>query len=210
MPQLKRSPACERRTISDNDINSLIDNFSLLSLGPLASQSRRRHSSKVAPKSRSNGRAISTLKPIFQPSPPLSVSPKLDTSVAVSHKSLKNSPSQPSFVSIPRTQNIDIPRPHRRKICSIPYLRPTVQPISPPEPPSSSFLRSVRRTPSLVSDHGSEASSPSTPPDPLPISIPTSTLTHEGACSGEVSLLDQLLVPLPGWQGIDFGTDIYG
>ena len=148
----------------------------------------------------------------LSPSRPRLVSPTLDVSVAVSHKAPpKNAQPYTPPTNIPRTQNIDVPRSCRRKVCSIPYRRPAIHPSTSPESPSSpSFSRTIRRTPSLTSDHGSEASSPSTPPDFSFIPIPTSTLIHKDLSPEAVSPLEHSPAHHSWWHGIDSGTDIYG
>lgn len=205
----RRNSNCEPKPITDGDLDACIDAFSRLSLGPPPPQ----RSPKTTQKSRSRARVTSTPKPTSQlsPSRPRLVSPKLDTSVAVSHRtSPKNTPSP---TTVTPTQNIDIPRSTRRKVCSIPYRRPTAHPSSSPESPSSSYFPcAIRRTPSLVSDHGSEASSPSTPPDIPSIPTPTFASARKDSSPDAISSLEQFLAPYPelGWQDFDLGIDLYG
>lgn len=205
MPLLKRRSGRELRTISDDDLDACIDALSQLSLGRPPLQSRGSHK-----RSKSQSRTDTTSGPKLisqlSHSRPRFVSPMLDTSVAVSHKPpLKNIPSHSLLIDIPRTKNIDIPRSSRRKVCSIPYQRPAIRPSASPESPSSpSLSRSISRTPSLVSDHESDASSPSISPD-FP-SMPTF------ACKG--SFLETPFERSPvchsRWHDVDFGTDVYG
>lgn len=215
MPLPERVPKSEPQAISDNDLEECIAAFSRLSLAPPSPKRRdSRKPSIVVPSPRPRTPAIQSPKLIsrLSPSHPRLVSPALDTFVAVSHKHLsKNTPSHLFPMSTPRAQNIDIPRHNRRKVCSIPYRRPTNNLPTPPEsPPSPSFSRVICRTPSLISDHGSEASSPSTPPEFPSIPIPTPTTPRKGTSPEPVSLLDQFLVPQSDWPDIDFGLDVYG
>ena len=210
MPLSGRGSRSEPRTISNGDLDACITALSRLSLSPPHS---RRYPHKSAQKSHSNVRAIPTNKLTSQLSPslPRLLSPVLDTSVAVSHKPPPKHPlPYPTPITIPRSQNIDIPRSTRRKVCPIPYQRPASRSPTSLESPSSSFSRTIRRTPSLVSDHGSEASSPSTPPDFPSIPIPTPTTPCKGSSPEVVSFLEQFLVPHSDWPDIDFGIDIYG
>lgn len=215
IPLLQRRSGQKLNTTTDCDLDACVDAFARLSLGPPSSMNRSPHKPpKTAPKSRSRIHTTSNPKPTPQlsPSRPRLVSPMLDTSVAVPHKSLpKSISSHSSPTNIPRTQNIDIPRASRRKVCSIPYRRPAIHPSTSPESPSSpSFSRTIRRTPSLTSDHGSEASSPSTPPDFPFMPIPTSTLIHKDSSPEVVSPLEHSPARHSWWHGIDSGTDIYG
>ena len=205
---------CEPRTTSDGDLDACIDALSRLSLGPHSPSRGSRKSSKPAPKPLSRTHTTSNSKPTSQlsPSRPRLVSPMLDTSVAVSHKPLpKPTPSYPPPTNVPRTQNIDIPRSNRRKICSLPYQRPTVPPSgSPDSPSSSSFPHSIRRTPSLISDHGSEASSPSTPPDFSSMPIPAPALARKSSLPDAIPPSGHSLAHYSDWgHGINFGTNIY-
>lgn len=213
LPLLARS-GCEPRTISDEDLDACIDALSQLSLGPSSPQSKSSHKpSKIVSKSRSRTYTTSNPKLTSQlsPSRPRLVSPILDTSVAVSHKLLpKHAPSYPSPPTISRTHNIDIPRSDRRRVCSIPYRRPTIQPSTSPESLPSSLSRGIHRTPSLVSDHGSEASSPSTPPDFPFIPIPSPTFARKGFFPEVTSPLEHSPTRYSVWHDIDFGTDLYG
>ena len=205
------------KAVSDSDLDACITALSQLSLGPPSPQSRSfRKSSRAGSKLQSRNHATSTprLTPRLSPSRPRLVSPAVDTSVAVSHKTPpKNTPSHLPTTNMPRTKNIDIPLSNRRKVCSIPYRRPAIHQSASPESPSS-FSQSIRRTPSLVSDHGSEASSPSTPPDfpSMLMPVPPSTLARKDSFPESVSPLELLLVSHSesGWQDIDFGTDVYG
>lgn len=208
----QRTSGYELRTVSDDDLEACVEKFSQLSLDPSSPQ-KSHTSSRLAPESRPGTRATSATKPTtrLSPSRPRPVSPKLDTSIAVSHDPLpKNSPSYSFPTTVPRTRNIDIPHSSRRKVCSIPYRRPTTHQFT--RQPPSSISRTIRRTPSLVSDHGSgsEASSPSTPPDFPSMPIPTPTTPRKGTSPEAVSLLDQFLVPQSDWPDIDFGLDLYG
>jgi hypothetical protein len=213
IPLLERRTKLEPKTTSDCDLDACIDTLSRLSLGPPSP--RRKSTSKLSKpvsKPRSRTHATPGPKPTSQlsPSRPRLVSPMVDTSVAVPHKPLpKHITSSPPPSNIPRTQNIDIPRSDRRKICSIPYRRPTLHlSTSPESPSSSSFSRSIHRTPSLVSDHGSEASSPSTPPDFPSMPIPPSVLPRKGSLPDAMPLFGHFPVRYP--DGGHFGTDIYG
>ncbi|KAF9786150.1 hypothetical protein BJ322DRAFT_1020252 [Thelephora terrestris] len=211
IPLSERMFGYERRAASSNDLDACIDALSRLSLGPPSSQKGSPKPSKTL-KSRSHAHATSKTKPKFQlsPSRPRLVSPMLDTSSAVSERSpTKSAPSPPSLI-IPPTQNIEIPRSNRRKACSIPYRRPPIHPSASLESQESSYFSRASRTPSLVSDHGSEASSPSTPPDFPSIPIPP-TLARKDPFPEALSL-EQFLTPYPesGWQDINFGTDLCG
>ena len=211
---LERVPRCELRTMSDSDLDECIDAFSRLSLGPPPPSQSSRRPLKTAPKARSRTPTTSHPKPTSQlsPSRPRLVSPMLDTSVAVSYKPLsKPTPAYPSPTNIPRTHSIDIPRSNRRKVCTIPYQRPTIHLSSSPElPSSSSFSHTIHRTPSLVSDHGSEASSPSTPPDFPSIPIHTTALARKRSFPEAIFSFGYLPANYSGGHGIDFGTNIYG
>lgn len=211
---LEKKSEREQKTAPDYDLTMCIAAFARLSLGPPLPSRGSGKPSKTASKSRSRTHATSNLKPTSQlsPSHPRLVSPTLDTSVAVSHKPLpKNSPSNAPSTDTPRTQNIDIPRSNRRKVCSIPYRRPAIHPSTSPVSPSSSyFSRSIHCTPSLISDHGSEASSPSTPPDFPSMPIPIPTLAGKGSFPEAMSPLEHSPVRHSAWHSIDFGTDIYG
>lgn len=210
--RLKREP----KTMSDCDLDACIASLAKLSLGPSSPSRRSGKPLKTTHNPRPRTQDTSKLKPTSQllPSLPRLISPVLDTSVAVSHGPLPKNASYfpPSTTSgISRTQNVDIPRSNRRKVCSVPYRRPPVHPSTSPESPSSSyFAHSIHRTPSLVSDHGSETSSPSTPPDFSFMPIPTSTLAQKNSFPETISPLESFLVPHSGWQDIDFGTDFYG
>lgn len=212
IPLLERGPRCKPRTISGSDLDACINAFSRLSLGPLSPSQGPRKPSRTAPKSRSRPHTSSPRSTSqLSPSRPRLVSPTLDTSVAVSHKPLPNhTSSHPSPTNSHRTQNIDIPRSNRRKVCSIPYQRPTIPSSSPESPSSPSFPRSIHRTPSLISDHGSEASSPSTPPDFPSIPIPTTTLTHKSSFPEAMSPFGYFPASYSVGHGIDFGTNTYG
>lgn len=211
IPLLKRRPEQEPKTTPGYDLDACTTALARLSLGPSQGSGKL---TKSVSKPRSPTHATPNFKPTSQlsPSRPRLVSPALDTSVAVSHKlPPRNTPSCSSPTNIPRTQNIDIPRSSRRKICSIPYRRPTAHPPSPPESPASSpSSYSIHRTPSLVSDHGSEASSPSTPPDFPPMPAPTSNLVRKDAFLEAMSSFEHSPVYHFGWHDIDFRTDIYG
>lgn len=210
IPLSERGSGWEPRIISDSDLDACIDAFSRLSLGSPPPNRGSRRPSKTAHKSQPSIHTPSNPRPTSQlsPSRPRLVSPTLDTSVAVSYKPLpKCTPSHPSSTNIPRTQNIDIPRSNRRKVCSIPYRRPTIHPPSSPEsPPSPSFPLGIHRTPSLTSDHGSDVSSPSTPPDFPSMPISTTAL----ACKSSFPEAMSPFANYSGGHGIDFGTNICG
>jgi len=213
IPLYERGSRYDPRVAPDSDIDGCITALSGLSLGPPSPQRNSHSLSKAGLKPRSRTFPASNPKLISQlsPSRPRLVSPILNTSVAVSHKPLpKHTLSYPSPSTIPRTQNIDIPRSDRRKACSIPYRRPTIQPSTSPESPPSSLSRSIHRTPSLVSDHGSEASSPSTPPDFPSMPIPSPTFARKSSFPEATSLLEHSPTRYSVWHDIDFGTDLYG
>jgi len=214
IPLLTRSSKREPKSTSDCDIDGCIAELARLSLeSPPPSQGSHRPS-KIDPKPRSHKRTNSNLKPTspLSPSRPRLVSPTLDTSVAVPHKPLpKHTTSYPSPANTHRSLSIDIPRSDRRKACSIPYRRPPIHPSTSPESPSSSSsLHSIRRTPSLVSDHGSEASSPSTPPDLPSTFIHPPTLIRKDTFPEAIPLFEHSPT-YPSWEyDIDFESDIYG
>ena len=201
----------EPKTKSDCDLDACITALAKLSLGSPPPIRGSNKPSKTTHNPRSRALVTSKLKltPQLFPSLPRLVSPTLNTTIAVSDGPLpKSTPCYSPPASISCTQNVDIPRSSRRKVSSIPYRRPTTPlSTSPESPPSSYFSHGICRTPSLVSDHGSEASSPSTPPDLASMPIPTSTLAHKGPL---VSPLEQFLVPHSNWQDFDFATDFYG
>jgi len=191
-------------TAFDDELEACTAAFSRLSLESSRHSKRPRKTSRAESKPR---QYVSVLSP----SRPRLVQPTLDTSVAVPYKPLpKHISSYPPPTNITHSQNIDIPR--SRKACSIPYRRPTMDTSTPLEPPStSSFSRGMRRTPSLISDHGSEASSPSTPPDFSPIHTPAPTLSHKGSSPETISPPGHSPVRYyEGGYDVDFGTDIYG
>ena len=212
---LERSSRREPRAVSDDDLDACIDALSRLSLGqPSPRSGGSRKPSKTDPKPRSRPHTASKPKATFQlsPSRPRLASPTLDTSTAVPHKPLpKHAPLHTSPANSIRTQNIDIPRSNRRKTCSIPYRRPTIHPPTSPESPESvSFSPSIHRTPSLVSDHGSEASSPSTPPDFSSMPVYAPSLDYKNTFPEPTFLFGDSAICYPGEYDIDFGTDIYG
>lgn len=214
IPLLRRGSKCVTRVASDSDLDACITALSQLSLGRPSTPSRNSHNLSKAtlkPRSRTCPASNPKLTSQLSPSRPRLVSPILDTSVAVSHKPLpKHTPSYPSLPTISRTHNIDIPRSDRRKACSIPYRRPTIQPSTSPESPPSSLSCGIHRTPSLVSDHGSEASSPSTPPNFPSMPIPTPTFAHKSSFPETMSSLEHSPTRYSVWHDIDFGTDLYG
>ena len=213
IPLPGRGSGREPTTKFDLDLEACVTAFTRLSLGPPS----HKMDPGMLPNTPHNARPRTHLtsklksKSRLSPSLPRLVSPALDTSVAVSHRPHPKHPSPyPSPITIPRSQNIDIPRSARRKVCPIPYQRPAGRSSTSPESPESSFSRTIRRTPSLVSDHGSEASSPSTPPDFSSMPIPTLTTSGKGSSPEAVSFLEQFLVPHSDWPDIDFGIDVYG
>lgn len=214
MPAVGRGSRRAQRSVSTNDLDACIEALSRLSLGPPSPQASSPKPSK-SQKPRSRSHSTSKSKSTFQPSPsrPRLVSPVLDASFALFHRlPPRNVTPCPPPAAMPPSQSIDIPRSNRRKACSIPYRRPAAHLSTSPESPEHSYSRSIRRTPSLVSDYDSEASSPSTPPDFPSVPIPTPIIARKGSFPESISLLERLLVPHsePGWQNIDFGTDIYG
>ena len=214
IPLLERGAKREPRATVNYDVEGCISALARLSLGPPPTSRGSAKPPKTSPKppSRADATPGPKLTSQLSPSRPRLVSPMLDTSVAVSYKHFPgNGLFYPLPINTPRAQNIDIPRPNRRKVCSIPYRRPTVHPSASPESPSpSSFSRSIRRTPSLTSDHGSEASSPSTPPDFPSLPTPASTPAHKGSFSEATSPSEHSSTRHSGWHSIDFGTNIYG
>ena len=214
IPLLEKRSERKPKATSDCDLDACTAALARLSLGPPPPSQGSRQPSKTTTKLRSRTHTTSNPKPTSQlsPSRPRLVSPTLDTSVAVSRKPLpKSTLFYPLSTSIPRAQNIDIPRSNRRKICSIPYQRPTIHPSSSPESPSSpSFPCSIHRTPSLVSDHDSEASSPSTPPDFPSTYIPTTALARKGSFPEAMSPFGYFPANYSGGHVIDFGTNVYG
>lgn len=206
---LEKGSRREQRTMSCRDLDECIDAFSRLSLGP--SSPRNSHTlPKTVPKPRS--RTPATTSPKFtsqlSPSRPRLVSPTLDTSVALSHNLLAKTTCPPPSGVPPRAQNINIPRSNHRRIYSIPYQRPKISPSTPPEsPPPPPFPRSIHRTPSLVSDYGSEseASSPSTPPNFPPVPARKGFFPDEPTLSPQHSPAHHPLL-----HSVDFGNVIYG
>lgn len=202
IPVLVKGSRRERRAISTSDLDTCIDAFSRLSLGSISPLTSPQPSKTPKPRPCPHGTSKrSTFR--LSPSRPRLVSPMLDTSFAIFQTSTPRSVT-PAVAH--RTQNIDIPRSNRRMACSIPYRRPATRPPTSPESSPSFSPHSICRTPSLASDHGSEASSPSTPPD-----IPTSALPCKDPFE-PMSLLEQFLAPYPGseWQDINYETDLYG
>lgn len=212
MPLLKRGSERDQGVTSDCDIETCILALGRLSLeSPPPSRGSGKPSKTVLkPPSHTHTTPCLKLTSQLSPSRPRLVSPMLDTSVAVSHKSSpENNPRHSSPINIPRTKNVDIPRSNRRKVCSIPYRRPRIHSSASPESPPP-FSRTIRRTPSLISDHGSEASSPSTPPDFPSMPIPAPTFARKASFPEATSPSEHSPVRHSVWHGIGFTPDVHG